>query len=401
MLYEFKAVNVGGRMERGECTAASMEAALQVLAERRLTPLELTEKVLAPSSKGENSARRMNQTDLVAFIRELATLSESGVSLADALSTLHSANSKSVLRDVLATMLNAIRGGEEFSRALEKSGLRLPEYVLALVRAGEATGNLGFALARCAEQMEFDARMQQQTREAMTYPAVLMGTGVVAVLFVFSFVVPRFAGMLRGHAAHLPWISKAVLGLGVFVSQNLWAVIGGLVAGVVVLVSLVRQPVFRARMLLLAARLPMISEWVTSGETARWTSTLSVLLQSRVPILTAIDLASGALRLGDYSRKLQDVGAEVNRGKRLSAAIEAHNLLEGSALSMLKVGEHTGEIAKMLGHVAQYWIEKNRTLQRRMVSLVEPASILIIGLIVGVVMVGVVMAMASLTEVKL
>lgn len=401
MLYEFKAVNVGGRVERGECTAASTEAALQVLAERRLTPLELTEKVLAPSSKGENSARRMNQTDLVAFIRELATLSESGVNLADALSTLHSANSKSVLQDVLATMLNAIRGGEEFSRALEKSGLRLPEYVLALVRAGEATGNLGFALARCAEQMEFDARMQQQTREAMTYPAVLMGTGVVAVLFVFSFVVPRFAGMLRGHAAHLPWISKAVLGLGVFVSQNLWAVIGGLVAGVVVLVSLVRQPVFRARMLLLAARLPIISEWVTSGETARWTSTLSVLLQSRVPILTAIDLASGALRLGDYSRKLQDVGAEVNRGKRLSAAIEAHNLLEGSALSMLKVGEHTGEIAKMLGHVAQYWIEKNRTLQRRMVSLVEPASILIIGLIVGVVMVGVVMAMASLTEVKL
>lgn len=149
-----------------------------------------------------------------------------------------------------------------------------------------------------------------------------------------------------------------------------------------------------------AARMPILGEWINSGETARWTNGLAMLLQSRVAILGALELAAGSVRLRQTAAKLEDVRTQVNRGRKLSQAIEHQRLLEPTSLSMIRVGEQSGELGPMLQHVAHYWSDKNQSLQRRVVSLIEPASILILGIVIGFVMVGVVLAMTSLTEVK-
>lgn len=398
--YFFRAATKDGRVETGIVQAESHSDAMQQLADRLLVAFELEEKNAANSTSGSRN-RKVSHSDLVVLVRELATLANAGISLADALATLKDASRDTALGAPLERMLKSIHAGDSFSTALDKTALPLPMYVLAMVRAGEATSNLGLALNRAADQMDFDAKMRSQTREALVYPTILVSTGTLAVLFIFSFVVPRFAALLKGRLDNLPWISEVVLRTGMFFNSHFVVTLAALAISTAVLIVAIRNPVLRLRFLGYAARAPIVGEWIYSGETARWTTALSMLLQSRVGILPALELASVSVQLAETASRLQAVRTEVNRGKRLSQAIEHQQLLEPTSLSMVRVGEQSGELGPMLLHVSQYWSDKNQSLQRRVVSLIEPASILLLGAVIGFVMVGVVLAMTSLTEVKL
>jgi general secretion pathway protein F len=400
MLFSFKALDAAGFEQRGEIEAGSRTEALQVLADRSLTPLDLNQSRTAAAAPRRGSSA-VRGADTVALIRELATLAASGVSLAEALSTLREALVHPGLQAEVGSLLTAIHGGQKFSAALRQTQLSLPPFVFALVEAGEATGDLGGAMTRAAEQMEFEARMRAEAFEALIYPMILVLTGVGAIFFIFSFVVPRFVTLLQGRTESLPAISSWVLQIGVFVNQHVWAFLIGMAALAVAGVLLARAPALRMRAMETLSRLPGLSSWLASGETARWTATLAVLIQSRVPILTALELTASSVTLNENARRLRELQADVKRGKRLSASVEHHRLLDGSSLTMLKVGEHSGEIGKMLTHVSGYWLERHRSMQKRLVALIEPLSIVVIGGVIGVVMVAVILAITSLTEVKL
>lgn len=403
MRYAFVAIDGGGFTQKGQLDAQSEGEAVRQLCERGFTPMEV-KAVTSTSSNGQpgiKGEKKLRRADTIGLIRELATLLSSGVGLADAFITLQEATAHPGLHRALTRLSNSIHAGDGFSASLRNSGLELPEYVHALARAGEATGDIGGALSRSAEQLEFDERMRNEAKEALTYPAILILTGIGAIIFIFSFVVPRFAGLLKGRSVDLPLLSELVLKTGVFVNANWVTVSLGLIGLLASLIALLKNPGFNTRALTVLAHLPLFSSWLGGAETARWTSILAVLVKSRVPILLSIQLAATSVRLPENSARLRSVENEVRLGKQLSAAIEERRMLEGSALSMLKVGEKSGELGSMLGYISAYTAERHRLLQRRIVSLIEPVSILVIGLVLGVIMVGVVLAMTSLTEVKL
>lgn len=397
--YFFRAASTDGRVETGIVQAESSDVAMQQLSDRLLVVFELKEKTASQSGTYLRN-KKVSHADLVVLVRELATLANAGISLADAITTLRDASRETALGAPLERMLKSIHAGDSFSTALDKTALPLPMYVFAMVKAGEATSNLGLALNRAADQMDFDAKMRSQTKEALVYPIILVSTGTIAVLFIFSFVVPRFASLLKGRMDNLPWISEFVLRVGMFFNAHLIGTLLAIGALVMALIIAFRNPALRLGVLSFASRMPIIGDWIYSGETARWTTALAMLLQSRVGILPALELASVSVRLGETSSRLEAVRTDVNRGKRLSLAIEHQQLLEPTSLSMVRVGEQSGELGPMLLHVSQYWSEKNQSLQKRVVSLVEPVSILLLGLVIGFVMVGVILAMTSLTEVK-
>lgn len=400
MRFAYKVIDSSGFPQEGELDAPTEKEALRILFESGRTPLQI-HRQQAPAHALRRERRSVRRADVVALIRELATLLGSGVGLSETLSTLVGATDHGGIREILTNLQAAVHSGDKFSAALGNASLDLPEYALALARAGEATGDLGGALLRCADQLEFEEHMKSRAREALTYPVILILTGAGAILFIFSFVVPRFATILRGKTVELPIISQWVMNGGMFINAH-WGSL--LVAALVFLAAaalLLRQPVVRSRFMALLFRLPGFSGWLGGAETARWTSTLAALVQSRVPILLAIELAAASVRLPVNAARLRSAGDDVRLGKRLSAALEERHLLEGSSLTMVKVGEHSGEVGAMLGHVAKYVAEQHHRLQRRLLALIEPVSILVIGLVLAVIMVGVVLAMASLTEIKL
>jgi general secretion pathway protein F len=394
MVFQYTAIDATGKKLKGELDAQSEALALDDLAKRGMTVLEIAMRNVSSVRKSTGKAKRR---DLVAFMRELATLVSSGVSLDEALQTLHGANPSGPLASALQAMTTSIHAGEKFSDALARAGLDLPSYAHALTSAGEATGNLGFALTRCADQMEFDAKLREEATSALVYPTILIVVGLAAVLFIFSFVVPKFAKMLEGKRADLPWISDKVMSIGMFVNQHTLLTLGAFAGLVFGLYALYKSGALTS----FARSLPGISVWFTSGDTARWTSTLAVLVQNKVPILNAIELTARASTVPEVSRKLAFLQADVRQGVPLSSSMEQHQVLDASSLSMVKVGERSGELGKMLGHISHYWSERNTTMQKRMVTLIEPISIVLLGGVVGVVMVAIIMAITSLSEVKL
>ena len=401
MQFAYRALDSSGFFQQGLLEAISEPEALNALQERGFTPLELKQHKQSSARRTSSASKTVRHTDVVALIRELATLLGSGVGLSETFTTLLEATEHTGLKAALTQLNSSVRGGEGFSSALKKSELKLPQYVHALARAGEATGDLGSALARSADQLEFEERMRSEAKEALTYPIILILTGIAAIVFIFSFVVPRFAGMLKGRNVDLPLLSKWVLSTGVYVHDHWTMVLVFFVALVLTGITLSRHRLAGTVLMSMLSRMPVLSAWAAGAETARWTSMLAVLVQSKVPILMCIELAGSAVQIPENTIRLKSVEDDVRRGKRLSTAIEDRRLLEGSSLTMLKVGEKSGQLGTMLGYVAGYTADKHRGLQRRLVALIEPISILVIGLALGVIMVGVVLAMTSLTEIKL
>ncbi len=400
MNFSYKAVDAQGFSQQGNLEARDENSVIDTLMSRGLTPLAVTPQVTEKPLPGRLQTGKVRFEDLSSLIRELATLLQAGVGLVDAFETLREGTKQLNLIDPLNAIVRSLHAGQTLSAALASAQLAFPHYIYALAKAGEATGQMAPCLKSAAEQMEFDIRLRNETKEAMTYPVILLLSGVLAITFIFAFVVPRFSTLLEGKGVDLPLLSVWVLQSGNFVNNH-WGQMAAAAAGLVALFWTLSKDVKTANgMRAFAVRLPVIGPWVIAGETARWTSMLSVLLTGRVPMLTAVELAASSVVLDATKNMLGLVGTDVRAGKSLSDAVGERPLLEPSALTMLKVGEKSGELPLMMFHVAESSATRLRAIQRRVVTLMEPLSILLIGLVLGTIMIGVVLAMTSLTEIK-
>jgi len=408
MRYAYKALDTVGAESNGTLQARDEADAVGQLISRGLTPLKLRAAELEAETQAARQAPRNSGVSgrmaLVLLIRELATLLGAGVTLEESLRTLLESRSGLPAETPLRAIVGSVLAGERFSTAVraqvEQGALSLPAYVVALISAGESTGDLAAALNRAAEQLEFDEQLRAETSEALIYPLVLVGAGTAAVLFVFSFVVPRFSALLAGRQADLPWLSAAVLGTGQFVNEHSMALLVAL-AGLGTAGAAAWRAFGAARVRSAAARLPLLGAWLRQQELSRWTGMLALMLQSRVPILTALDLTANAVSLPEVAARLRLTAGDIGRGESLAHALTAYGLLPPSALSMVRVGERTGQLGPMMGHVAAYTLEQNRRQRRRLVALIEPAAILVLGGIIGLIIVGVVLALTSLSDVKI
>jgi general secretion pathway protein F len=409
MRFSYSALDGAGTQHSGLLDAGHTAEAVTRLMHRGLTPLTVVaiEQQKATSGRGIRAIWRRREgtsrSALVLLVRELATLLQAGVTLEESLRTLIDGRQEIAYGEALTAALSQILAGERFSLAIrrqtESGQLPLPPYVVALISAGEATGELASALSRAAEQLEFDEQVRAETSEALVYPTILVLAGAGAVLFVFSFVVPRFSALLSGRRAELPWLSSVVMGVGEYVNRHGWILtVAGLV--LLLLTAMLWRAIGPTRVRSLFSRLPVLGSWVRQQELSRWTGLFALMLQSRVPILSAMDLTASSVTLPEVANHLRMTMGDVGRGESLSNAFASHDLLPASALSMVRVGERTGQLGQMMGHVAQHALEQNRRQRKRLVALIEPAAIILLGGIIALVIVGVVLALTSLSDVK-
>ena len=399
--FTYTAVDTGGKRQRGRLLAENPQEAVRLLHERRLQVILITQGAAVTGSsaaaRGRRSAARARSADAITMlVNELATLLEAGVPLAEAVATLAQGQGDG---HPLASILKEIRGGSAFSLALGNSGLKLPDYVLQLVRAGEATGKLADALRAAAQHLEAELQFAQEARNALLYPLVLVATGIIATLVMFVFVVPRFAAILDNPKADLPLISKLVLGMGLWLTQHQVAV--GLAVALLVAggIWLSRRSEAREAAWELAARLPVLGAWTLHAELARWASLFAVLLNSKVPLLTALGQANETLRRRSLRAQSAMVLGEVRGGKALSQALADHALLDASGLNLIRVGERAGSLPKTMSSLAHMHVNQSQMRLKRFLVLLEPLTILCISVVLGGIMISVMLAITSLTNV--
>lgn len=395
--FRFQALNAEGTSLEGAVTAPSERDAARQLERRGLLVVAVTPEGGA-SPGARRRTRRLRQQDLAVAFHELATMLQAGVTLAEAVAAQSRAQHHPRLVEAFESIGAALRRGQAFSDALAATSLPLPGYFHTLVRAGEQSGLLGQALTDGVAQLEYDQQVRNEIRQALTYPAVLVAAGVGAVLMMFTFVVPRFSSLLQ-RGTDLPWLASAVLHGGQFAREHLlWIGLGVALFGGMLAARLMRAEV-RARWLERMEGWPVIGPWRIEAETASWAKILATLLSNRVPLLDALALAQASVRSPARRARLDEVVRAVRGGSALADALEEQSALTVTGYNLVRVGERSGELPAMLHSLARLCETAGRARMRQFLALLEPAAILVIGGVIGVIMIGIILAITSANDV--
>ena len=399
MDFQYQAVNAQGQPVTGQISAAGEREATRLLQQMDLTPVEIN--VAGRVATATNRVKRASQQDKTLVVRELATLLHAGISLAEAVESIGQTHTDSAIGPAFAHIHGKLRGGESFSQGLKSAQIEWPDYLFQLVAAGEHTGKLAHALESAASQMEYEQRIRSEMRNALIYPGILVFSGISATLLIFIVVVPKFANLLKNTRAQIPDNSVWVLTLGLFVKENLlWVGLGAL-AVVLAAIAMLANPLLRARMLQTLSRAPILGAWLIETEIGRWASMLGTLLENRVPILKAMELAQGGMRLNTVRHKLQQALREVRGGKKIADALANGQMLSVTGVNLIRVGERSGELAKMLRTLAGLYETSGQQRLKRFLILLEPLAILTIGIVIGTIMIAVMLAITSLSNVAM
>lgn len=398
MSFRYEAISPEGTLLTGEVEAHDLKGASRELKRRGLTPIVL-DPARVRTSKGR--ALTLGVRERMLAVSELAMLVDAGIPLSEALPTLADRGDHGALAQAFTEVDRQLKRGRSILDALRSGFPELPPYVFQLVEAGGETGALGAALKDATAQMEAEYRLSQELRNALTYPIVLMVAGISAVFFIFTAVVPRFATMFAGKMSELPALSRWVLGIGVFVNDNLLLTLFGLagLAGMAVLA--LRRPETRQQLFDHVLRLPVIGPWLTEQEIARWAGMMAKLLANKVALMRALELARGALRSTRLAQQMAQVERVVRSGGALSRALADNTRFDATSLNLIRVGERAGQLAEMLSSLAALHERTSRDRLKRVLSLIEPAAILLIGGVVGVFVTAIILAITSVNQITL
>jgi general secretion pathway protein F len=398
--YRYEARNVEGHDVTGLVLADDQRLALRDLRRRGLTPFVLAVEAAKGRSRFAPS-RKPRTLDYIQFLKQTALLLEAGINLDQTLQSMVDAPAYRALQSSIDGVRREIRQGSRLSAALRKCLAGLPPYAYQLVEAGEMTGQLRQSIGDAAQQMDWDYRIAKEIRTALTYPAVLMAGGLTVVLFLFTFVVPRFAVMFKNHENTIPTLSKIVMGMGTNFNQHMPVVFGGLALGGFALYRTFQIPAARRGFYEAMLRLPVIGSWLRESETGRWAGMFATLLANKVQLIQAMVLARSVVQSRRLQASLSQVERAVRGGSTMAKALEDYTDLQPTIVNLVSVGERSGSLAPMLRSAAILCDENGRERMKRFLTLVEPIAIVVIGLIVGTLAASIFLAMASLGDAAL
>lgn len=400
--FQYEAFDTAGRVLTGRLEANHEREAQRTLEGRGLTLVSL---VAARQQTGKtglfNIQRGLTAQDRILALKQLALLLKAGVPLIQGIGALKNQASHPILTEAFAGIEKRLRSGETFTNALAAALPSLPPYVYQLAASGEAIGHLGQALDDGAAQMAYERQIRQDIRNALTYPAILITAGITAVLFIFIVVVPRFSTMVANAKEPLPWISAVVINTGMFLNNNkllLLLVVGGLIWWVV---SSVKNAKRMEQLREFMAGLPLIGVWLKEAEVARWASMLGTMLSNGVDLIKALQLARDGIRLSGLRDRLDQAVKLVRGGQSLSSAIASQHAFSDTALSLIQVGEESGELPTMLKSLASLYEDTARQRMKQFLLILEPAAILLIGIVVGGIVAAIMLAITSINQVAL
>ena len=343
--------------------------------------------------------RKASRRDYLYVLKEFHVLTAGGVPVAEAVAALEESAAHPALAGAFGELHAGLRRGERFSEAFARCFPQFPGYIHRIVETGDTSGRLGEALADAAAEIEREEAFRTELRNAMVYPSFLVLAGVAAVLFMFVFVVPRFAAMFRGKYDQLPYLSYLVIAGGMWVRENL--LLGGMT---VVLFGaatayIVQQPDLRGRFRAWVSGLPFIGQWLLEIETARWAAVLARLLENRVPLMTSLDLARRSLRGVETQARMTQVERAVRGGRPFAVALGDNHMLPATALSLIRVGERSGNLPEMTRSVATIYDEIVKNRIKATLSIIEPVAVVVIGGVIGMVAVAIFLAITAINKV--
>ena len=410
-----------GKSEKGELPANSQAEALARLQEMGLAPTKVEEAKAEPKKgkakkkakkkagkKGKKGAMAMeinigaavNDKTLTIFTRQLAQLTSAGLPLLSGLTVLARQEKNQTLKRVLGELAEVIEGGGTFSEGLAQHPKVFNKLFVSMVKAGELGGVLEVVLDRLAQFMEKAMRIKGKVKAAMFYPIAVLVVAVVIMAILLIFVIPKFKdvfGDLTGEDG-LPEFTEIVLSISDTVKNNAFGTFTAIFAFFLTLSMLAKTKYGRFVLDKLALFFPIVGPVVEKVAIARFARTLGTLINSGVPILQALNIVKDTSGNTVVAQAVQDVHDSVKEGETIVAPLEASRVFPPMVISMVDVGEKTGDMPQMLEKIADTYDEEVDRAVESMTSLIEPVMIVFLAVIVGSIVIAMFLPLIRMIE---
>lgn len=399
-VYEYKGVSASGRNVSGVLDGEGLKAVRARLKKDGVVVLEIHETASNRPGRTREAGfgrGRVRAADLANATRQLATLLSSGLPLMEALNVLVEQEEGQALKRALSSVRDAVREGSSLADALKANAKAFSPLYGNMVAAGEASGTLDITLARLADFLEEQTRFQGRLAAALAYPGLMTLIGIGVLFFLFSFVLPRVTGLFEDSRQQLPFITLALLAVVSFVSRFWWLIVLALAGAGYYGQRYLRTPAGREKLDAWALKLPVFGTLIRMIAVSRFTRTLGTLLQSGVPTLTALDIVQNVVGNTVLAEAVRKARENVREGESIADPLRRSGLFPPVVVQMVAVGEKSGELEKMLMKVSDSFDRSVETRVQALMSLVEPAIILVMGLVVGFIVIAILLPILQMS----
>jgi general secretion pathway protein F len=393
-LYRYKAATPSGETSEGEVFAADEQQVIAQLQAAGQIPI----RVVAGGGVSGFRRARVRAQDVQVFTQELATLLAAGLPLDKALQIILDLSEDPRMERMVGRVLDGVRGGAALSEALQAQSGVFSRFYVSMVRAGEMGGALEKVLTRLSEYLIRAKELRDTVVSALIYPAILLTVSVVSVFVLMVFVVPHFTQLFDDAGRALPMLTQVVVGTADFLRGYWWVLIGAVVLGTLVMRRQLANPASRLRWDRRVLRLPLVGDLVRKMETSRFSRTLGTLLGNGVPLLSAISIVRETLGNRVLEQGMSVAVDGLKEGQGMSGPLLEADLFPRLGMQMIKVGEETGRLEDMLLQVADIYDREVRIAVQRMLSLLEPALIVGLGLVIATIILSILIAIVSVNE---
>ena len=396
--FQYKAKTRGGELVSGSLAAGDRRAALAELGKMGFFPLAVdsTDSEQGGAQKGRRA--RVKSRDVLMFTQQLSSLLRSGMSLSQALGTLERRSQRKALGSILGELRNGIVQGETLSDSLAKHPRIFSRFFVNLIKAGEASGSLDEVLLRLGKHQEQMAEVREKVLGALLYPLIIVGVGIITIVFFMLVMVPKFAAMFKEMGSTMPLPTRILIGISDGFVSYWWIGVLLIAAAVSAYRIRVRTPEGKLALDVLKLRLPVFGNILMANALAQFARTLATLLENGVPVLSALQIVEDTMTNRVIANEIREARTRVTDGTSISQPLSKGKVFPPLLIDMLAVGEESGEVVAALKNIAETYEQELSRMLKIFTTLLEPVIIIIMAIVVGGIVISILMAVFSITS---
>jgi type IV pilus assembly protein PilC len=380
-MFEYTARSQTGQIQKGQMDVATKDDVTAYLRKNRLIMVSVREQ--PKQIKFSLGGPRIKTRDIVIFTRQFATMINAGLPLVQSLNILAAQTENKALAEVTRSVVYDVESGNTLADAFSKHPKAFSALYVNMVAAGEAGGILDTILLRLATFLEKNDALVRKVKGAMIYPGVIISVAMVAIVILLIFVIPTFQGMFASANMELPLPTRIVIGMSNFLTHFWWAILAVIGGAVFAIRSYYASPAGRLQIDAMLLKAPVLGDVIRKSAVSRFTRTLGTLVSSGVSILEGLEITAKTAGNQVVHNAVMESRQSIAGGETIAAPLEKSKVFPPMVISMIAVGEQTGGLDEMLSKIADFYDEEVDVAVSALLSLMEPAMIVVLGVIVG------------------
>lgn len=367
----------------GEMEAESLREAVDKITKAGYFPVSVQAQEISFEKQNIFSARKVSRRDIALFTRQLSGLMDSGVNILSGLSIIARQAPNKYLKTAIEGLITRIKDGLSLSESLSAYPALFSGMYIALVRSGEAGGNIELALKRLADFLDKQEEFRNSLSQALVYPVFILVVSVLTVGVLLGFVIPRLSGMFEDIGQALPLPTRILIDFSGFLRAYWWVILAVLLAGIFAIQRALRSAPARLALDRFKLKFGLTGKIILQTQLSRLMRTMALLLSGGIAVVEAMDISSTVLTNQVLLREMRAFKDRINKGESFSACLRGSSVFPAYVTNIISVGEETGSLEKSMLRIAEdYELDVDRTV-KTMTRLLEPAIILVMGLVVG------------------